>query len=211
MRQSHFRWPPSGLFDGNVRTRRTATGPARTTAPPSGGGAAPVKSARTSDQPPLEVGLQRQLRAGVPVTVYRGPSTPGTREPLRDQVVASVNATHRHGGQRSPIGIGPLSLDHPPAPRQQPDQCDTRGFARSKIAPGIRPPPVLALRAIGNFGRSDLGAPRPLAAAPDRVAVVDRGRKAKGGGSEGDGDRERARGVMDWLGHGTTPARPVPL
>lgn len=159
VRQPHFRWPPSGQFDGIVRTRRTANGPARTTAPASSAGTAPVKIVRRFDQP----------------ATRSGSSAPGTREPLRDQVVAGVHSIDRHGGQRPPIGIGPLPLDHDPAPRQQPDKSDARGFAGGKITPGVGPAPVLALRTVGKFGRVNIGDAHPLAAATDRVAVVDRG------------------------------------
>ena len=89
-------------------------------------------------------------------------------------------------GQRPPIGIGPLPFDHNPASRQQPDQRNARSFAGGKIAPGVGPASVLALRAIGQFGRVDIGDAHALAAATDRVAVVDRRRQTQGGGSEND-------------------------
>ena len=74
----------------------------------------------------------------VRAAVHRsGLSAPGFSEALRDEVVTGINAAHRDGGQRSPIGIGPKPLDHHAAPRQQPDQRRPRGLARTVIAPCV--------------------------------------------------------------------------
>lgn len=118
IRQPPFRWPPSGQFGDIVRTRRTAPSPARTTAPASSAGTAPVKIVRRPDQPGARSGA----------------SAPGPREPLRDQVIAGIHAADRDSGKRPPIGIGPLPLDLDPAPRQQPDERHARGIARGRVA-----------------------------------------------------------------------------
>lgn len=64
----------------------------------------------------------------------KGPSAPGPREALRDQIVAGVHAVHRDRGKRPPIGVGAKPRNrHPPA-RQQPRKGNPRGFARGKVA-----------------------------------------------------------------------------
>ena len=126
-----------------------------------------------------------------------GLSAPGFGETLRDEVVTGINATHRDGGKRPPITIGPEPLDHHAAPRQQPDQRRPRGLARTIITPCIGRSAVMALGTVGQFGGIDVGNAYLFAAATDGVAVVDGWRKTQDGG----GKKDR---------HGRNPSAPSP-
>jgi len=79
---------------------------------------APCPTPSASAASALGTGAAQVRRSEVCGAAHRsGPSAPGPREALRDEIVAGIHAIHRNGGQRPPIAVGPEPLDHDAAAR----------------------------------------------------------------------------------------------
>lgn len=178
--------PRPGSVSRRLRAPPSPTSPPRPAGTSERGAPTPAPSTKAAAG--LGNGPAPVSAPEVRVDAHRsGLSAPGFGETLRDEVVTGINATHRDGGQRPPITIGPESLDHHAAPRQQPDQRRPRSLARTIIAPCVGHAPVMALGTVGQFGSIDVGDAHPLVAAADSVAVVDGWRKTQDGGGKKDG------------------------